>query len=178
MSGDDKNEQSVMLSLDDILAGDPQLSGGTLEEKLKAAENERQKVDEEERGLLEQAGIIESNEQTRAIRPQMGLHRIEIKERRTPTWLLSLIALAGGGLLVAAGIFFGRQVRERELSHQRQIDQERQRTAIAEQLLAKLQSAKNAQTPSARAGAAAAGAASPENTPSDPPSGEAPAKSA
>ena len=118
MSGDDKNEQSVMLSLDDILGGDPKLSGGTLEEKLEAAKQASALDPVPEPDILEQAGLVERGEQTMVLRPQVGLHRLEIKERRAPSWLVATATLLGGGLLVAAGIFFGRQVREQELSQE------------------------------------------------------------
>jgi hypothetical protein len=104
MANDQKNEQSVMLSLEDILSQDPQLNGNLLSTPLSSQD----KKDEIDLSALQRIGAAEREEFVAPTNiSNMAYQPIQLKEKKTSPVLKGLMLLLGALGLIVGGIYLG-----------------------------------------------------------------------
>ncbi len=104
MANDQKNEQSVMLSLEDILSQDPQLNGNLLSTPLSSQD----KKDEIDLSALQRIGAAEREEFVAPTNiSNMAYQPIQLKEKKASPVLKGLMLLLGALGLIVGGIYLG-----------------------------------------------------------------------
>ena len=104
MANDQKNEQSVMLSLEDILSQDPQLNGNLLSNSLSSQD----KKDEIDLGALQRIGAAEREEFVAPTNiSNMAYQPIQLKEKKASPVLKGLMLILGALGLIVGGVYLG-----------------------------------------------------------------------
>ncbi len=109
MANDQKNEQSVMVSIDDILSQDPHLSGGLLNTPLVS-----EKKDEIDLSALQKIGAADREDfMAPASASNIAFQPIQLREKKTSPVLTGFLILIGAIGLIVGGIYLGEVLKSR-----------------------------------------------------------------